>query len=1153
MYKSVRNKKLTLVSLLLVLALILPTTVMAKALETVNITILHTNDFHGRLEPDSSGRGGSTNIAGVINRIKAAVGEENVALLDAGDVYFAAPAISQLLMGESAIDVYNLMGYDLAVFGNHEFDKGQDELQMRIAQSDFPWLGANVVLEGTEWELPSWAQPYEILELGSGKDKVKLGVLGLAGEETPEVTLLGTTDGLVFKDLTETILHYYDEVLAQADAMVVVVHMGTADSGPYKGLTTVAQELIDAGKPVDLMIGGHQHQALFDPVYVGDTAIVAAGYYGRWLGHLDLSVDKAAKKLSLVNYELITITNPGVTIQSLRETVDLYYADGLISDAGVYNSLLQKLNAAQVAWDNGQANAVLNVLNALMNEMEAQSGKHIDPDAASMLVADTQVIVDKLPDFEVAARVAYWAEVVAPIVNQPVGYTNIDLVRDYNNESNMGDIVTDSMLWKADEYDDGELNGSVDMAFTNPGGLRADILIPDGSSLPYTVTWGQTFDVLPFGNILYMMDLTGAQIQDLLDQSATLYKGILQTSGASWYWYNDCGCNAPTAWGAYGITVGGAPLERDQVYRVVTNDFLAGGGDGWSTFAAGSNRWNTYYDMQQAFVEYIGMLDVIDAEDISMGRITRLDNVVTMLHTNDTHGTWPETYYYGTPEGFAFLASLIKAERAKNPNVLLLDAGDTFQGNAFAQYFRDAATNPIAGGLNLLDYDAFTIGNHEFNFGPATFASMLGQLDAPLLGTINLDDDDSYGFINENVQDYINLEVDGLKVTVFGLTNPRVYRYELPTNIPGLTFYSLEEVGYDVYSEIKDAENPDLFVGLTHMGYSPYGDEIDSDLVLAQNVAGIDVLIGGHSHSFLDPAVLVTSDTNPDGTLVAQAGRYALNLGKVNVGFIDGEVVLREGYLIPAGELPVDPEMMAYLQPFEEALDAYTSTEIGTTTTPVDALQAYTQETSGANLQADSAVYELTANGIPVDFHLSGAMSNRAVAADATDANPVTLTVNDMYTLMPYENSLLVMSMNGPQIKAVLERGYRNWWWYNQGSPYGGYSHYTTCMLATDDGNVITYTGDLVTEPDGNNVVSLEIDGVPVNLTDATRYYNVSSVNYLAAGSCNFNNAGETIWPLDQIVADTQFYVRDSVIDYLMAQTGPIAPAVEGRLRFPVP
>ena len=1140
---SKRIFKLTI--LVIILAMIIPTSVFGKSPTPVQVTLLHTNDVHGRLETDYAGRGGSAFVAGEINRIKAAVGEENVVLLDAGDVYFAAPAISQLLMGESTIDIYNMMGYDVAAFGNHEFDKGQVELSDRVAQSNFPWLGANVVLEGTDWDLPEWAQAYEVLTVGKGKNSAKIGVLGLAAEETPEVTLIGTTAGLEFKDLTATILHYYDEVLAEADAMVVLVHMGTGDSGPYKGLETVAQELIDAGKPVDLMIGGHQHQALFEAVYVGDTAIVSAGYYGRWLGQVEVSIDKAAKSLSVDAYQLNTILAPSKTIQSLIEEVEAAFAEGKIAKAGIYNSLIAKLESAQAAVERGQTKTALNILEAFINQEIAQSGKHIHPDVADSLIAGAQDLIDKFPDLDVAERVAYWAEIVAPIVNEPVGYTNIDLVRNYDDESNMGDIVTDSMLWSADLYDDGVLNESVDIAFTNPGGLRENILIPDGASLPYVVTWGAAFDVLPFGNTLYMMDLTGAQIQDLMDQSARLYKGILQTSGASYYWYNDTGTDAPTAWGAYGVEVGGEPLVRDEVYRVVTNDFLAGGQDGWTTFANGTNRWNTYYDMQAGFVEYIKMLDVIDTEDIPMDRIIRLDDVVTMLHTNDTHGTWPETYYYGDPEGFAFLASQIKAERAKNPNVLLLEAGDTFQGNAFAQYFRNADPNPIAGGLNLLGYDAFTIGNHEFNFGPATFATMLGQLDAPILGTINLDDDGSYGFINENIQDYINLEVNGKKVTVFGLTNPRVYRYELPTNIPGLTFYPGLEKGFEAVPQILADETPDVLVGLTHMGYSPYGDEIDSDLLLAEGVAGIDVLIGGHSHSFLDPAVMVTSGINPEGTLIAQSGRYALNLGKVNVGFIDGEVVLREGYLLPAGELPVDDEMAAYLQPFEEALDVYTSTVIGQTTAPIDALQAYTQETSGANVQADAAVFELTDNGIDVDIHLSGAMSNRKVADDATPASPVTLTVGDMYTLMPYENSLLVLEMNGPQIKEVLERGYRNYWWYKYDPDYGDYSHYTTCMLTTDAGNVITYSDPGAgTPPNGNNVVSLTIDGVPVVFTDATTYYNVSSVNYLAAGSCNFNNAGETIWPLDQIVADTQFYVRDSVIDYITAM-GTISPEVD--------
>jgi 2',3'-cyclic-nucleotide 2'-phosphodiesterase/3'-nucleotidase/5'-nucleotidase len=1035
--------------------------------DVVTVTILHTNDFHGRLESDSSGRGGSAYIADVVDQVRADKGADNVLLVDAGDIFFGAPPISQLLLGESTIDIYNLMGYDVAAFGNHEFDKGQTVLISRTTQSNFPWVGANIVLSGTTWEHPTWVKPYVTMTVGS-PNSVTLGIIGLDTDETPLVTLKGTTDGLVFEDMTDAVLHYYDEVMAQSDALIVLVHMGTGDSGPYKGLATVARELVDEGKPVDLMIGGHQHENMPTPTVISDTTIIVAYQYGRVLGDAEVAIDTTAKSLSLVDYAYHTITN-GMT------------ANTVISD-----------------------------------------------------------------------RVAYWASKVVTQVNQPVGTSYISLTRDYNDESIMGDLVADSMLWKADEYDDGEVNGSVDIAFTNPGGLRADIV---GLTSPYSVTWGDTFDVLPFANTLFYMDLTGAQIQALLDQAATLYKGILQTSGATWYWYNDTGNDSPTAWGAYGVMVNGEPLERDEVYRVVTNNFLAGGQDGWVTFADGTNRWDSYFDMQDGLNEYIATVlgGVIDANSVQMGRIMQLDKVVTILHTNDVHGVFPTASYYGTPEGMTYLATHIANERAKNPNALLLDAGDTFQGNAFAQFFRNSDPNPIAGAMNLLDYDAFVIGNHEYNFGPATFATMLGQLNFPILGSANVDDDGSYGFINGNVEDYITVTVDGLDVAIFGLTNPRVYRYELPTNIPGLTFYPATSTAQSLVPAIQAAEAPDLLLGLTHIGYSPYGDELDSDVLVAEQVPGIDAIVGGHSHTFLDPAVLVTSTVNPTGTLIAQTGRYAQNLGKVNIGFTgnmtDGyDIVLREGYLLSAADAVTDTAMVEYLEPFVITLTQYTETPIGQTTVPIDALEAYTEETNGANLQVDAAVFELAQNGIDVDFHLSGAMSNRRVADGATATEPVTLTIGDMYDLMPYENSLVALEMNGAQIKQILERSYRNWYYYKYVPGYGGYSHYTTCMLDISEGGKITYEGRF---PDGDNVKSVTLNGVPLDLTEATSY-TVSTVNYLAAGSCNFNDDGITIWPLDQVVADTQFYVRDSVIDYVTA-TGTISPQVEGRLVFEVP
>ena len=433
------TKRSALLILVMVIALIIPTAALAGNRKgggaangdgaVAEVTLLHTNDFHGRLETDYASRGGSAYMASIINGIRDSVGDENVALLDAGDVYFAAPAISQLLMGESTIDIYNMMGYDVAAFGNHEFDKGQEALAERVAQSDFPWLGANVVLEDTEWDLPAWAEPYEILEMGEGDNAVKVGILGLAGEETPEVTLIGTTEGLVFKDLTETILHYYDEVLDQADALVVLVHMGTADSGPYAGLETVAQNMIDAGKPLDLMIGGHQHQALLEPVMVGETAIVSAGYYGRWFGRVDVTIDKSAKHLSVANYELITVSRVA-TFDEIGESLEEMYANGDITNAGMYNSLLKKYEGAAKALASGKTSAAAGKLNALANQLMAQAGKQIDADAAESLAGAIEVYLTRpQADPDIAARIAYWAEIVAPIVDEKVGDTNIDLVR----------------------------------------------------------------------------------------------------------------------------------------------------------------------------------------------------------------------------------------------------------------------------------------------------------------------------------------------------------------------------------------------------------------------------------------------------------------------------------------------------------------------------------------------------------------------------------------------------------------------------------------------------------------------------------------------------------------------------------------------------
>ena len=173
------------------------------------------------------------------------------------------------------------------------------------------------------------------------------------------------------------------------------------------------------------------------------------------------------------------------------------------------------------------------------------------------------------------------------------------------------------------------------------------------------------------------------------------------------------------------------------------------------------------------------------------------------------------------------------------------------------------------------------------------------------------------------------------------------------------------------------------------------------------------------------------------------------------------EVVSRAGrYLsvvLTPTPTPEDAAIKAIVDPYAALLTTYNNTVIGKTEVPIDTLQAFTQETNGANLQADASVYVLEKSGVPVDFHLSGAMTNKKIADSATPASPYTLKVSDMFSAMPYENSLVVLSMNGPQLKAVLERAYRNYYYYKYVPGNGGYSYYTTCMIDTDKNNVIKY------------------------------------------------------------------------------------------------
>ena len=1162
--------------LILVVAIALPGSSFALAstdspAAPISFTVLHTNDFHGQLEWKSGGSSsnpGSARVAKVVNDVRAAVGDSNVLLLDMGD-QMQGSLLSNLWQGEPVIAVYNEMRYAASTFGNHEFDWGQQVLIDRTTQADYPYLSANIVVNDTGncatagWTAPSFATPYVIQTVGTAPNQVRVGLVGVTTTEVPTITIAEATEGLCFQDPLNSILHYYDEIKAQSDVVIVMSHLGYNDGGygyglPVIGDKTLAQKLIDAGKPVNMIIGGHSHTDLgplvqSDPaqplptqpaVYtkVGNTSIVQAYYNGRRVGRADLTFDPS---------------NGAVTVN--------------------WQSLV--VNSASAA-DPAVDAIVLSYAN--------------DPD--------------------------YQAK-----INEPIGYAQTELLRNYNGNSMMADFIDDAIYNQLNS--DAEPANDVDMFFNNPGGIRTDWCDkedPAGSGNwvwsatasdcgapgiwshdAMLLNYGQMFTILPFGNATVVGDMTGAQILEVLNQAASLNKGALQPAGLRYTFYHYKGGTPARAyaWGSWDVCVTNKatgvcePLDLQRTYKVGTNEFLApAGGDNFSAFKYMTdvsywgdmlNRVNDYVKANYTMATpYRGPND----DGLLDGRITRDGNdttgsivPITVLHHNDSHGRLNKT---SSAVGYTQLATLINQERAYNPTrTILLSTGDNIQGDSMMYFFRtapqgfasdgtvlpaDMQINPLIKAFNAMNYDAYTLGNHEFNFGSTVFQTTLSQANMPVMQA-NLSDDGQYGLDAVPVVPYVEKSVgaEGIKVAILGIGNHRVPNYELPSNIPGLTFTDPLVKAQELSDDLRGSN--DVLLALTHIGFTenPSSVEVDKnvDTTMAAETTGLDLIVGGHSHTdpskqtaasgtykYL-PAIVAGPGNTP--VIVTQAYRYNTYLGEVFLGMRPKagggyEVVSRAGqYLAVTSSTAEDATIKAIVDPYVTMLNAYNNTEAGKTTVPIDALKAFTEETNGTNLQADSAVYELETHGIDVDFHLSGAMTNAKIADSATPEAPYTLLVSDMFKLMPYENSLVVLKMNGPQIKAVLERAYRNFYYYKYVPGYGGYSYYTTCMLGTMSGGEITYN-DLYPaayDPNREYVVSYKFNGHEVDFADADTYYNVSTVNYLAAGSCNFNNAGVTLWPLDQIVADTQYYVRDAVINYSTAM-GTISPAIEGRLQF---
>jgi 5'-nucleotidase len=253
---------------------------------------------------------------------------------------------------------------------------------------------------------------------------------------------------------------------------------------------------------------------------------------------------------------------------------------------------------------------------------------------------------------------------------------------------------------------------------------------------------------------------------------------------------------------------------------------------------------------------------------------------LTILHTNDVHSRidpFPlDDDKYPGRGGAAPRAALINKIRTEEENVLLFDAGDLFQGTPYFNYYGGELEMKL---MSKMGYDAGTMGNHEFDNGVEGFAKQLTHANFPFL-TANYDFSDTV--LNGKTREYQIFKKDGLKIGVFGLCIE--LRGIVNREQYGNTRY-LDPLkkALQMESILRNDEKCDLIICLSHLGYE-YKDNKISDKAIAKNTHYIDLIIGGHTHTFLDSPVAV-KNLNGGETLINQVGYAGLYLGRLDFVF----------------------------------------------------------------------------------------------------------------------------------------------------------------------------------------------------------------------------------------------------------------------------
>jgi len=434
----------------------------------LHLVVLHTNDVHGQLAPNR-GHGGLRRLAARVAAIRAEVAaspeDEALLLVDGGDWYQGTPE-GRVDLGAAFVALLAELDYDAMAVGNHELDFGVAHLEALLAEHDVPAVCANVFDPHTGRRAP-WGEPWRIVERGG----LRIALVGLLTPETPSITH-ASTRALEFRDPAAALSDVLGELWPHdVDVVIPLTHLGLR-----------ADSRLASEADVPLIVGGHSHTALDAALSIDGTRIVQTGAKARYLGRVDLWIDRATGDVERATTALLPLEDDGEL--------------GLLPP--------------------GFAAAC--------------------DDLAARAAADMDTVVGRL--------------------NAPLGRRG-GLVA----SSASGNLICDVFRARA----------RTPVAVHNKGGIRTSL---DAGP----VTRRDLFELLPFDNTLVVLDLSGAELREAIRRAVEEpeHSGI-EVSGVT-VRVETPGAPKSTL---LAVEIDGEPIRADARYRVATNSFLAGGGDGY--------------------------------------------------------------------------------------------------------------------------------------------------------------------------------------------------------------------------------------------------------------------------------------------------------------------------------------------------------------------------------------------------------------------------------------------------------------------------------------------------------------------------------------------------------------------------------------------